>query len=258
MRQQVARRAATTRGLALRSGEMGYQDLDRVDLRVRDKASGELKRIVQCDFRNLDEIAARPALSTVFALVRIATARCYDRSVPVEQACKVEPPRFLIDAVVAAGGGLRVEDHVLVVPPSPPPPPEAMDGFADRAFAALAAEAAGAGGAITSDGLAALEARVVATITADMRSTDPLAYWTAVVELAAVAGELLRELSPGSGWRFLADQHLPFTFRIEVPDVQVIRVYPLAKAQELIENGPADSLVPVIPAVRHALREHGG
>lgn len=242
--------------LALRSRVMGYEDLDRIDLKVTDKGSGELKRIVQCDFRGADEIALRPALSTVFALVRMATARSYDPRVPVEQVCAVEPPRFFVDAVIAAGGGLRVEDRVLVAPPSPPPPPEMMDGVVDRAFAALAADAAGSGSAITSHMLAALEARVVATITAETRSTDPLGYWTAVVELAAFAGELLRPLAPGSCWSFLADHHPPFAFAIEVPGVQRIRVYPLAKAQELIKNGPADSLVPVIPAVRHAL--HGG
>lgn len=235
---------------------MGYEDLDRIDLKVTDKDSGELKRIVQCDYRGADEIEVRPALSTVFALVRMATARGYDPRVSVEHVCAVDPPGFLTDAVIAAGGGLRVEDRMLVAPPSPPPPPEMMDGFADRAFAALAAEAAGAGVAITSHMLAALEARVVAAITAEMRGTDPLGYWTAVVELAAFAGELLRQLAPGSSWRFLADHHPPFAFTIEVPGAQRILVYPLGKAQELIKNGPADSLVPLIPAVRHAL--HGG
>jgi hypothetical protein len=235
---------------------MGYEDLDRIDLTVTHKDSGELKRIVQCDYRGADEIGVRPALSTVFALVRMATARRYDPRVSVEQTCVVDPPGFLLDAVIAAGGGLRVGDRVLVAPPSPPPPPKMMDGFADRAFASLAAEAAGAEVAITSHMLVTLEARVLAAITAEMRGTEPLRYWTAVVELAALAGELLRQLAQSSSWRFLAEHHPPFAFTIEVPGVQRIRVYPLAKAQELIKNGPTDSLVPLIPAVRHAL--HGG
>jgi len=224
-----------------------YAQLDRIDLTVSTR-DGEPQRFVQCDHRDAAEIAARETLSSVLAVLKIAVARASNDGVPVEYVCEHAPPGFLVSAIVAAGGVLRVSEQ----PASallPPPPVD--DEYVDRAFAALAAETSARDrDEPTLEGLHALERRVTGTVTADTRSRDELAFWTAVVELAAATGELLRPLAPRGGWRYAADVHPPFVFTLELPDGAVMRVNPLGKATRFIEDGPHEAASSLVAAAR--------
>lgn len=57
---------------------------------------------VQCDHREPAEIAAREALSTLLAVMRVLIARQRDASALVEYAFEHEPPGFVADAIATA------------------------------------------------------------------------------------------------------------------------------------------------------------
>ena len=201
-----------------------YCSLDKIDLAAQ--VDGR-PIAVQTDDRACREIEAEPELSVLFAMARVLNAR--------QQAASVHykldtVPRFLAEAIAAAGGnGER--------------PSEARVGaIADAAFAKLARRAAARTG--SRDLAIALRMLEDQTTAAPPDREDEAAYWTRVLELAALAGELLRAKFPGH-WVQTDRAQVPFGFQLATGHAVM---FPTNRAQRVIEDGAGESLFKLLIA----------
>jgi hypothetical protein len=191
-----------------------YSSLDRVDI-VGDAESGG-KVYIQTDHRSRDEIADELPLSILFALTRIFVAhRMAAEDGPESEVRYVfpaeAPPAQLCQAVAAAGASMEADGQTV---PFDGADPDNQDPYtlADAAMAELGHQVMEREG-ISADeaGLEQLERHSRGA--APDPEEDEIEYWTLRVELAAVAGELLRRLTGG---RWVQDEHnlsaFPFAF----------------------------------------------
>jgi len=206
---------------------------------------------IQTDHRSPDEIEAEPELSTLFAMARVLNARGHlaedgHPDAAVHYVLPAGAPPLLVDALTAVGATLE-RTHTQ---PLGPPSREAIAGIADRAFGDLARRAARRIG--TRDlamALRMLEGQTFAD--PPERSDEPL-YWQRVLELAALAGELLRAKYPHAlGWVQSDRSIMPFGFGIDASTI----MFPTNRAQRVIEDGADESLFKLLVAAEETMRD---
>ena len=169
---------------------MSWADLDRL-ARAKLRADGSVTLVAR-DNRPRADVEASRALSTLVAIGRVARGRHVldERFGGKGDVIYLsgDPPPFLVDAVSAAGG--RVYDgtteHVATSP-------LAATVQLDEACCDLATAVRRRLGAKTFDDALALREAEVRRGTA---RDDPAWLWPAVLELAAVTGELMRAHRP--------------------------------------------------------------
>ncbi len=186
-----------------------FSSLDRIDIVGNSDAGGKL--YVQTDHRAHDEIENEIHLSVLFALTRILLVRhmAGESEFEIRYVLPTEtPPTDLCRAVSAAGATLEVAEQAVALEASGASPYD----LADAAMAGLARRVIEREGlSMDEEGLRTLELRAFEARPA--LEQDETGYWTLRMELAAVAGEILRRLGGGHWAR---DEHnlsmFPFAF----------------------------------------------
>lgn len=224
-----------------------YCSIDKIDLLSPPVA-------IQTDHRSREEIDAEPELSALFAMARVLNARGHmaedgyrDAAVHyVVPQCDVSP--VLRDALCAVGATLDcVSDPLELLGPAST---VAVETIADLAFANLARRAANRVG--TRDLAMALRMLEDQTFADPPDRGDEPAYWQRVLELAALAGELLRAKHPQAiGWVQTDRAMVPFGFAIDAQTV----MFPTNRAQRVIEDGADESLFKLLLAADETTNE---
>ena len=166
------------------------------------------------DERNAVQMGRIPGLAAVVAVARVLNAqRLLDTKFAgkgeIRYATAANPPSSLLDAIVRAGAAITDSTGERVRVPAAP---GALASVIDSAMVELAHHVRTNVGASTIR--AALD-----TVEANRRKAGPLdkdanpaGYWTAVFELAALAGELSR--AQGGRWIETAEMPVPFAIRV--------------------------------------------
>lgn len=220
-----------------------YCSLDKIDLAA---VADERPVAVQTDHRSSDEIEAEPELSALLAMARVVNARTHladsgQLGGVVHYVVAHEPPAVLRDALAVTGAVLELPDRTREQ--LGPMSDDAAAALADLHFAALARRAAARIG--TRDLAIALRMLEQQTFAAAPERDDEAAYWRRVLELAALAGELLRTKFPGSRWIVSDRAVVPFGFQL--PTGAAI-MFPTNRAQRVIEDGADESLFKLLLA----------
>jgi hypothetical protein len=215
---------------------MQWARVHKVD-RVKPQPGGGAIVIVEDD-RNAGAMARVPSLSTLIAIARILNARRvletkYNGTGEVRYATIATPPGPLADAIARAGASVsdRTGDTVRT-----PAMPASVESIVDTAFADLAYYMRSSVG--VSDMVTALrvleERRRKQPLN---RDENPEQYWSAVFELAALAGELSR----ARGGRWIATKDLPVPFALKLAEGGI--AMPTKLAQQIVEGGePLESM----------------
>jgi hypothetical protein len=224
-----------------------YCSIDKIDLAA--KVDGR-PIAVQTDHRARGDIEAEPELSSLFAMARVLNARTQlaDDGHPgaaVHYVVADEPPLWLRDALAAAGGTLE-RAHRLE--PLGPASELAVGDIADRCFSRLAKRAAARVG--SRDLAIALRMLEDQTVAAPPERGDEVAYWSRVLELAALAGELLRAKYPGH-WVQTDRALVPFGFQLASAGAVM---FPTNRAQRVIEDGRDETLFKLLIAADETVR----
>jgi hypothetical protein len=210
--------------------------------RVRPQPGGGAIVLVE-DERNAAAMSRTPSLSSLIAIARILNARRllearYGGVGEVRYAAGVNPPVFLVDAIIRAGASVcdSTGERILV-----PPSPAAVSSVIDLAFSDLAHHVRTSLGSATM--VAALRASEANRRKKPIdRDAQPAAYWGAVLELAALAGELSRS----GGGRWVETTEMPVPFAIKFPKGE--RAMPAKLAQRIVEGSePTESLESATP-----------
>lgn len=209
--------------------------LHKVD-RVKPQPNGSAIVLVE-DERNAAAMALVPSLSVVMAVARVLNAQ---RVIEVKYAGKGEVryaagpslPDFMLDAVTRAGASScdRGGETIRV-----PAARAAVAAIVDQAFNALAYHLRTSVGATDLAGaLKTLEGRRRKAILD--KEHNPAQYWTAVLELCALAGEVSR---PKNG-RWIDTKDMPVPFAIRFPEGQL--AMPAKLAMQILEGTAEESL----------------
>jgi len=234
-----------------------FCSIDKIDLAAR--VDGK-PIAVQTDHRSREEILTAPELSVLFAMARIVNARAQladdgHRDAAVHYVVGDEPPAMLREALAAAGATLsfgetpyekRGDARLEVLEGGSA---HAVGMLADRTFAELARSAAAKVG--VRDLAMALRMLEDQTYAAPpVRDDDELAYWTRVLELSALAGELLRAKYDGR-WIQSDRSLVPFGFQLTATETLM---FPTNRAQRVVEDGRAESLFLLLIAIEETLQ----
>jgi hypothetical protein len=214
-----------------------YSSLDRIDILIK-SALGPTA--VQTDHRGADEIVEQLELSTVFALTRaIKALRLKDPDIQAVLFAHIEPPpEALVDVLRAVGAGIDLQDQERLLQPGTFDV-DAVNAIVHDTFRALGREVLRREGlTATVDDLRAFEARILEQHPHRDAEEDEITWWTLVVELAAVTGEvLMREVD--ARWAVVdadgptADMaSLPFSIQRDQLQTNV-----LGKAERFLEHG---------------------
>jgi len=216
-----------------------FSSLDRIDLVTLDPATGK-KAFHQTDHRSAAEVQQEAEISTLFALTRVLNARQLgeqEGGVRVLYVCFERPPDLLQRAVVAAGGRLQISDQDLIYEGVL----DTSEDLADEAFRKLARRVLRARELpLEESTLVALERDYLG---APGPEDDEIGHWTRVVELAAVAGELLRSKCGGRWIEVQGMATLPFIFHLAPGGDASPRINAVGRAERFLKNGERDSLV---------------
>src|SRR5690349_17354838 len=193
--------------------------------------------VVVADDRSIDAIAETRHLSTVLAIARVARARRVidDRHGGhgvVVYHCRATPPIFLLDAVTAAGGVVfdGTREHTS-------PRPQSVTVQLDSAFCDL--------GTVVRRRLKAPDFGFALDLfEARVRRERPGLHWPTILELVALAGEVLREVRYAR-WVLAPEQRLPFALDQGVAGM--LSPGPLAQA---IADGDSTSLRTLMPLAK--------
>jgi hypothetical protein len=174
----------------------------------------------------------------LFALVRMCNAKRYkseDRPVVIYASAGEGVPAFIEEAVAAAGGLLASKGDL--TGQSPAPTSATVGELADRAFRGLADRVQRRLGAVdATTALRVLEAEILAAL--PTQEADETRYWTCVLELSALTGEVLRAAHPGT-WIEYESPDLVFAFSRGRDNVALIT----NRAQRFINDGdPGESM----------------
>lgn len=218
-----------------------YCSIDKIDLAARVEGR---PIAVQTDHRLRAEIEAEPELSVLFAMARVLNARAHledggHRDAPVHYAVNDEPPDLLREALSAVGGTLELHRKL---EPLGAASMQAVGELADRNFAALAQRVKTRVG--SRDLAIALRMLEDQTFADPPPRKDELHYWSRVLELAALTGELLRAKYPGQ-WVQTDRALVPFGFQVQSGAAMM---FPTNRAQRVIEDGPDESLFKLLMA----------
>jgi hypothetical protein len=222
-----------------------YCSLDKIDISL--KIEGR-PVAMQTDHRDAAEIAAEPDLSVLFAMARVINARSHlaRAGVPdgsVHYLVFHEPPPVLIEALGAVGCTLELRDRSKTE--LGPPSADLVSQLADHSFSALARRAAARVG--TTDLAIALRMLEDQTLADPPSRDDEPAYWTRVLDLAALAGELLRAKYQGQ-WTVSEHALVPFGFQLSSTTGDSTVLFPTNRAQRVVEDGPGESLFKLLTA----------
>ncbi len=215
-----------------------YCSIDKIDLAAR--VDGK-PIAIQTDERTAAEIAAEPELSALFAMARIVNARAQladagHRNAAVHYVIGAQPPALLREALTATGAKIERSDQKLSIEALGLGSSAATGDLADRMFAQLARRAArGLGVRDLAMALHMLEQQVR---TSPPDRSDEVAYWTRVLELAALTGEIVRAKYRG---RWIQTERALVPFGFELGDGDNV-VFPTNRAQRVIEDPEAASL----------------
>src|SRR4051812_12195824 len=161
----------------------------------------------------------------------------------VHYAVADEPPAFLREALAACGGSLERDR---IVEPFGDGDEHAVSDLADRCFSALASRTKSRIGC--RDAAIALRMLEQQTFAAPPARDDEAGYWRRVLELAALAGELLRAKYPGR-WVHSDRSVVPFGFQ-----AGTAVMFPTNRAQRVIEDGPDESLFKLLLAAEETVQ----
>jgi hypothetical protein len=204
--------------------------------RVKPLAGGGAVIIIE-DERSQSQMQRSPALSTLVAIARVLSAhRALDAKFggkgEVRYATSTVVPSFLSEAITRAGASIAERDGDKIKVPAAP---SGVAALIDVAFSELAHAVRSAFGVELGVALQQVEQRRrKAPLDKDKQ---PEQYWTAVLELAALAGELSRKR--GGRWIDTRDMTLPFALKF--PDGAV--AHPTTVAQTIVDGSSTDSLV---------------
>ena len=230
-----------------------YSSLHKIDIVVQDKA-GPGKIFVQTDHRDAKEVAGELEVSVIFALARTIIPRRFKdaKGAVVRYTCIQDLHPALAEVAVATGA--QVESMGQTV---------SLDGVRKRAPADIADEAFASLGkrllekrglSVDEKGLAAYET-IVSDAPSEPDDENEIPHWTAVAELAAVTGEVLRA-KYGGRWvddpKDYAD--IPFMFQ---PARDAGLVNPVGKAVKFLKHGAAESPRQLIQLVEDAGKPQG-
>ncbi len=203
---------------------------------MKPQANGGAIVLVE-DERNIGAMSVVPSLSVVVAIARVLNAKRalelkFDGKGEVRYAAGPSLPDFMLDAVTRAGASSCDRDGETIRFPAQP---GAVAAVVDQAFNALAYHLRASVGAADLPGaLRTLEARRGKAVID--RETHPAQYWTAVLELAALAGEVSRP----RGGRWIDTKDMPVPFAIKFPEGQL--AMPAKLAMQIVEGTAQESL----------------
>ncbi|NUO52805.1 MAG: hypothetical protein HOV80_28505 [Polyangiaceae bacterium] len=190
-----------------------YISLDRIDVQLSPRDGKP--RLIQTDHRLASEVAERPGLSTIAALIRCLNPRRMYPDAEVFYSCAHEPPAFLREAVMLCGAAVVVGDDLSVVER----PFHGRVGDAEEIDRVANAALDGLVGALLSDSTSSEFGLLVKREAALFRDgfpseDDDVRFWTAVLELGALAGSAVRMAKAGS-WFYDREAigTTPFNFR---------------------------------------------
>jgi hypothetical protein len=218
-----------------------YCSIDKIDLAAR--VDGR-PIAVQTDHRPRAEIEAEPELSVLFAMARVLNARTHlhesgHGDAIVHYAISDDAPPLLREALGAVGGAIERGKRVEPLGAAD----ELLAGeLADRCFQQLARRVKSRVG--SRDVAIALRMLEDQTFADPPSRDDEPAYWQRVLELAALAGELLRAKYPGR-WVQTDRALVPFGFQVQNGAAVM---FPTNRAQRVIEDGPDESLFKLLLA----------
>ena len=198
--------------------------------RIRPQPGGGAIILVE-DERTAPQMSRVVQMTMLIAVARVLNARRvleakYNGKGEVRYACNASLPSFLFDAVRRAGAGVSDRAGEALIAPAEPASVEAL---IDVAFLELAHYTRGNIG--VSDMSAALKAVEANRRKAPLdKDTQPLLYWPAVFELAAIAGELARP----RGGRWIATKEMPVPFAIKLASNEL--AMPTKLAQRIVEG----------------------
>lgn len=209
-----------------------YSSLHKIDI-VANGPDGR-KLLVQTDHRDPAEVEPEAELSVLFALTRLIMAQRSEPGGVVRYAAIGGAHPRLVEVVASAGAELEAGTTTVDLSATPRRP---LADLADEAFAGLAAKVLAREGATADEsGLAVVERSLAG---APSRDDDEIGYWTAVAELAAVTGEVLRAKASG---RWVDDPKdyadIPFMFQ---PAGDTGLVNAAGKAVKFLQFGDAES-----------------
>lgn len=190
------------------------------------------------DERSQAQMQRVPSLSTLVAIARVLSARRaldakYGGKGEVRYATSTLVPSFLSDAITRAGASIAERDGEKIKVPASP---AGVAAVIDVAFSDLAHHVRDAVGNVElAQALQAVEQRRRKTPLD--KDKQPEQYWPAVLELAALAGELSRK----RGGRWIETRDLPLPFALKFPDGAI--AHPTTVAQTIVDGSSADSLV---------------
>ena len=190
------------------------------------------------DERSQSQMQRTPSLSTLVAIARVLSAhRALDAKFggkgEVRYATSTVVPSFLSEAITRAGASIAERDGEKIKVPASP---AGVAAVIDVAFSDLAHH--------VRDSVGNVELAQALQVVEQRRRKAPLdkdkqpeQYWTAVLELAALAGELSRKR--GGRWIDTRDMTMPFALKF--PDGAL--AHPTTVAQTIIDGSSTDTLV---------------
>jgi hypothetical protein len=209
--------------------------IHKVD-KIRPQPTGKAIVLVEDD-RNVATMSLVPSLSTLIAVARVLNARRvldlkYEGKGEVRYCSGPSLPDFMLDAVTRAGASAadRTGDEVRV-----PASPASVSAIVDQAFASLAYHLRASVGAADLPGALRTVEQRRSKSPAD-KDANPQAYWTGVIELCALAGEISR----GKGGRWIDTKDMPVPFAIKFPEGQLAQ--PAKLAMQIVEGTAEESL----------------
>ncbi|MBZ0238920.1 MAG: hypothetical protein K8M05_41800 [Deltaproteobacteria bacterium] len=214
-----------------------YSSIDKVDL--FGEADGK-RMAVQLDHRSAEEIEANPELSVLVVLARIINAREVARQNDLDveavvYAPVVPPPPFMLEALATVGAQLQDLETLEITPVAPHGDPAEL---ADHMFAALSAIVCERyDRELPDDAITALEEDVSGRFGQEPDEDHEIEYWTAVLELMALTGEVIRRRVGGS-WVVTEHGSVPFGFRLPSGSL----LLPGNRAQRALAEGPEQGM----------------
>jgi len=189
------------------------------------------------DERNIGAMSVVPSISILMAVARVLNAKRvlevkFEGKGEIRYAAGPSLPDFLLDAITRAGASScdRSGETIKV-----PAQPSSVSATIDQAMASLAYHLRSSVGAADLPGaLKTLESRR-SKVVLD-KEADPAKYWTAVLELAALAGEMARP----RGGRWIDTKEMPVPYAIKFPEGQLAQ--PAKLAMQVVEGTAEESL----------------
>lgn len=218
-----------------------YISLDRIDVQLEPKDGRE--RVIQTDHRSAAEMAARPAISTIAAMIRCINPRRMFDELDLFYNCQCEPPAFLRDVLAACGARLWVGDDPAIIDETVPQAAideGAVERLVNAAMQELARELVA--GSAATEPLGALELLELKIARCGFpEEDDDAAFWTTILELGALAGAAIGASNRGAWFHDAAGPGtFPFKYRCSFRG-EMATANPLGKALKFVrEKGGGD------------------